>query len=95
MTLTVCEAVTETLIPVPELEGLDIQVALDSLTALGLSNGAIRYVDSDWGRVERQQTVLIALVSKLTEMGISDYTSLISQLMPYCETSWTLRILSL
>ena len=49
--------------------------------------GRIRYVDSDWGRVERQQTVLIALVSKLTEMGISDYTSLISQLMPYCETS--------
>ncbi len=47
VTLTVCEAVTETLIPVPELEGLDIQVALDSLTALGLSNGAIRYVDSD------------------------------------------------
>ena len=47
VTLTVCEAVTETLIPVPELEGLDIQDALNSLTALGLSNGAIRYVDSD------------------------------------------------
>lgn len=41
VTLTVCEAVTETLIPVPELEGLDIQDALNSLTALGLSNGAI------------------------------------------------------
>lgn len=47
VTLTVCEAVTETLIPVPELEGLDIQDALNSLTALGLSNGAVRYVDSD------------------------------------------------
>ena len=49
--------------------------------------GRIRKIDSDWVRVERQQKVLSALVEKLTGMGITDYTSLISQLMPYCETS--------
>ena len=49
--------------------------------------GRIRYVDSDWGRVERQQKVFSALVGKVTELSWSDYPSLIQQMMPYCETS--------
>lgn len=49
--------------------------------------GRIRYVDSDWGRVERQQKVLAALVGKVTELSWSDYPSLIQQMMPYCETN--------
>ena len=49
--------------------------------------GRIRYIDSDYVRVERQQNVLVALMGKLEGMGITDYTSLIQQLMPYCETS--------
>ena len=49
--------------------------------------GRIRYIDSDYVRVERQQNVLMALVGKLEGMGITDYTSLIQQLLPYCETS--------
>lgn len=49
--------------------------------------GRIRKIDSDYVRVERQQNVLMALVGKLEGMGITDYTSLIQQLLPYCETS--------
>ena len=49
--------------------------------------GRIRYVDSDWGRVERQQKVFSALVGKVTELSWSDYPSLIQQMMPYCETN--------
>ncbi len=49
--------------------------------------GRIRKIDSDYTRVERQQTVFSALVGKLEGMGLTDYTNLIQQLMPYCETS--------
>ena len=49
--------------------------------------GRIRYVDSDWGRVERQQKVFSALVGKVTELSWSDYPSLIQQMMPYCKTN--------
>ena len=52
--------------------------------------GRIRYVDSDWGRVERQQKVFSALVGKVTELSWSDYPSLIQQMMPYCETNLNL-----
>lgn len=49
--------------------------------------GRIRKIDSDYIRVERQQTVFSALIGKLEGMGLTDYTNLIQQLMPYCETS--------
>ena len=49
--------------------------------------GRIRYVGSDYARVVRQQTVFAALVDKVTELGWSDYPSVIQQMMPYCETS--------
>lgn len=49
--------------------------------------GRIRKIDSDYMRVERQQAVFSALVGKLEGMGLTDYTSLAQQLMPYCETS--------
>ena len=44
-------------------------------------------VGSDYARVVRQQTVFAALVDKVTELGWSDYPSVIQQMMPYCETS--------
>ena len=47
VTLVVCEAVTEKLIPVPELVGLDEADAVSSLKDLGLSHGLIKYVQSD------------------------------------------------
>ena len=49
--------------------------------------GRIRKIDSDWGRVERQQKVFTALIGKLQEMDVSDYPKLIREMMPYCETS--------
>lgn len=53
--------------------------------------GRIRYVGNDYARVERQQTVLVALLDKLEGMGLSDYTSLIRELLPYCSTSLDLN----
>lgn len=49
--------------------------------------GRIRYIDSDFGRVDREQKVLRALIGRMKELKFSDYPSLIKQLMPYCETS--------
>ncbi len=49
--------------------------------------GRIRKIDSDYERVKRQQNVVSALIGNLGEMGLTDYTGLASDLMPYCETS--------
>ena len=49
--------------------------------------GRIRYVGSDYARVERQQNVFSALVAKVGGMGLTDYAKLAQELMPYCETS--------
>ena len=49
--------------------------------------GHIRKIDSDYERVRRQQNVFTALIGKLGDMGLTDYTTLISEMMPYCETS--------
>lgn len=53
--------------------------------------GRIRYVGSDYGRVERQQKVLTGLVQRLKSLGVTDYPGLIRQLMPYCETNLSLE----
>ncbi len=52
--------------------------------------GRIRKIDSDWERVRRQQTVFSALIEKLETMSYGEYPSLISEMMPYCETSMDL-----
>ncbi len=52
--------------------------------------GRIRYVGSDYARVERQQNVFSALVAKVGGMGLTDYAKLAQELMPYCETSLNL-----
>lgn len=52
--------------------------------------GRIRYLDSDFGRVDRQQKVLRALIQKAGVLSFSDYPGLIKELMPYCETSFEL-----
>ena len=49
--------------------------------------GRIRHIGNDYQRVERQQIVFKALVSRVTELSFGEYPSLIAQLMPYCETS--------
>lgn len=52
-----------------------------------VSYGRIRNIGSDFGRVERQQKVLMGLVQRVKKLSITDYPSLIKNLMPYCETN--------
>ena len=49
--------------------------------------GRIRNIGYDYQRVERQQIVFKALMNRVTQLSFGEYPSLISQLMPYCETS--------
>lgn len=51
--------------------------------------GRIRAIDNDNGRVERQQEVLSALLSKASSISKLEYPSIIQQLAPLCETSLT------
>ena len=52
-----------------------------------VSYGRIRNIGSDFGRVERQQKVLMALVQRVKQLSITDYPTLIKKLMPYCQTN--------
>lgn len=56
-----------------------------------VSYGRIRNIGSDFGRVERQQKVLTGLVQRVKQLSITDYPSLIKNLMPYCETNLDLN----
>ncbi|WP_099204900.1 LCP family protein [Scatolibacter rhodanostii] len=47
----------------------------------------IRYLDSDFGRVGRQQNVLEAMFQRVMTMSKAEYPSMIKQMMPLCETS--------
>ena len=51
--------------------------------------GRIRAIGNDNGRVERQQEVLSALLSKASSVPKLEYPSIIQQLAPLCETSLT------
>ena len=51
--------------------------------------GRIRAIGNDNGRVERQQEVLSALLSKASSISKLEYPSIIQQLAPLCETSLT------
>ena len=51
--------------------------------------GRIRAIGDDNGRVERQQEVLSALLSKASSISKLEYPSIIQQLAPLCETSLT------
>ncbi len=49
--------------------------------------GRIREIGNDYARVERQQKVFQLLIGRLLNLGITDYPSLIKEMMPHCETS--------
>ena len=51
--------------------------------------GRIRAIGNDNGRVERQQEVLSALLSKASSFSKLEYPIIIQQLAPLCETSLT------
>lgn len=50
----------------------------------------IREIGDDYGRVNRQQQVLLLLIDRLLSRNVSDYTALIEHLLPHCETSLSL-----
>lgn len=54
-----------------------------------MAYGRIRAIGNDNGRVERQQEVLSALLSKASSISKLEYPSIIQQLAPLCETSLT------
>ena len=50
-----------------------------------------RYVGSDFTRMERQSTVIQALVDKATTLSYSELLSLLDACLPYVETNLTLN----
>lgn len=52
-----------------------------------VSYGRIRNIGSDFGRVERQQKVLTALIGRVKLFGVTEYPNLVKKLAPYVETS--------
>lgn len=49
----------------------------------------IRYVDSDYVRMDRQTNVMKAIFSKLKTISYKDLLSLLNQILPYIETNLT------
>ena len=59
---------------------------LNGLQAVAYSR--IRHdAGGDFGRTERQRTVLSALITKIQSLGMRKFPSLVSKLLPYAETS--------
>ncbi len=52
-----------------------------------VSYGRIRNIGSDFGRVERQQKVLTALIGRVKTFGVAEYPNLVKKLAPYIDTS--------
>lgn len=52
-----------------------------------VSYGRIRNIGSDFGRVERQQKVLSALIDRVKLFGVTEYPNLVKKLAPYVQTS--------
>lgn len=87
----IAEIMGQKYIPV-EKEGLQ---TLDGHQATAYAR--IRKVgNGDFERVERQKTVLLEIVKKLQQQGVTKYPSIIAKLLPYTETSLsTKKILGL
>lgn len=56
-----------------------------------VSYGRIRNIGSDFGRVERQQKVLTALISRVKNFGMAEYPNLVKKLAPYVDTSLSIN----
>lgn len=55
-----------------------------------LSYARIRYIDSDFVRMDRQNTVIQAVITKLKEYSLLELVSLVSDCMPYITTNLTI-----
>ena len=56
-----------------------------------VSYGRIRNIGSDFGRVERQQKVLTALIGRVKMFSITEYPNLVKKLAPYVDTSLSIE----
>lgn len=56
-----------------------------------VSYGRIRNIGSDFGRVERQQKVLTALIDRVKIFGVTEYPNLVKKLAPYVETNLSIE----
>lgn len=64
--------------------------------ALALSYSRIRYLDSDFGRTQRQRNVLMSVFSHMRELSVSELMSLMNTILPLLKTDMSnARILSL
>ena len=73
---------------VVDLAGAEYSDSVELLNGnQAVAYGRIRSIGYDYQRVERQQIVFKALMNRVTQLSFGEYPSLISQLMPYCETS--------
>ena len=73
---------------VVDLAGAEYSDSVELLNGnQAVAYGRIRNIGNDYQRVERQQIVFKALMNRVTQLSFGEYPSLISQLMPYCETS--------
>ena len=73
---------------VVDLAGAEYSDSVELLNGnQAVAYGRIRNIGYDYQRVERQQIVFKALMNRVTQLSFGEYHSLISQLMPYCETS--------
>ena len=73
---------------VVDLAGAEYSDSVELLNGnQAVAYGRIRHIGNDYQRVERQQIVFKALMNRVTQLSFGEYPSLISQLMPYCETS--------
>lgn len=73
---------------VVDLAGAEYSDSVELLNGnQAVAYGRIRNIGYDYQRVERQQIVFKALMNRVTQLSFGEYPSLISQLMPYCETS--------
>ena len=71
---------------VVDLAGAEYSDSVELLNGnQAVAYGRIRNIG--YQRVERQQIVFKALMNRVTQLSFGEYPSLISQLMPYCETS--------
>ena len=72
---------------VVDLAGAEYSDSVELLNGnQAVAYGRIRNIGYDYQRVERQQIVFKALMNRVTQLSFGEYPSLISHLMPYCET---------
>lgn len=50
----------------------------------------LRYIDDDWHRIERQRTLLIAILDEIWDLSIYELNSLVDTLLPMVQTDFSM-----